>query len=209
MIIAIGEQYTTILVAKYSDDGTSTGRLLSEAGEYIVSDDGSRFLIEQTGEDATAEAPSVVAVSESGDVLSVTESNPVVAVNESLIVVSAPQEVKVISVALGGGSGGGDTYLTWVEKTGAYTLAAGDGVLADTSGGAFSVTLPPSPSAGDTVGINDSLSNFATANLTVARNGENIHGIADDLICDIDFASFVLIYTGTTNGWMLDTYFAG
>ena len=100
-------------------------------------------------------------------------------------------------------------HVIWVEKTSAYTLSAGEGVLADTSGGAFSVTLPLAPSVGDTVGINDALANFNTAKLTVLRNGENIHGIADDLICDIKHASFALIYVGTSQGWKLDTYFAG
>jgi len=94
--------------------------------------------------------------------------------------------------------------LTWVTKTSAYNVNAGEGVFADTlTTGAFSITLPGSPSVGNIVGINDCKSNFATANLTVARNGNPIQGSANDLTCDVDDIDFQLIYTGATMGWMI------
>ena len=100
-------------------------------------------------------------------------------------------------------AGGG---LSWVEKTTTYTTSADEGVLADTSGGAWTLTLPASPSAGDTVGVSDAEGSFATNNLTVGRNSSNIMGSAEDLVIDIDDASFLLIYNGANDGWKIDTY---
>ena len=119
MIIGVGQEFITILVAKYADDGTTTGRILTEDGDYITTEDGSRFIVEYTGEETTAEAPSVIAVSEVDVVISVVESNPVMAINESLVVVSTPQEIKVLSVSLGSGGGGTSSSsetLTLVEQ---------------------------------------------------------------------------------------------
>lgn len=55
--------------------------------------------------------------------------------------------------------------------TAAETLAPGDDVIADQSGGAFALTLPAGPADGDRVRIGG---NFLTTNLTVARNGSMI-----------------------------------
>ena len=105
---------------------------------------------------------------------------------------------------IGSGSGGG---LTWVAKTGNYTAANGDGILADTDTvGAWELTLPGTPSLGDTVGVIDAKGNFATNNLTVKRNGSNIMGDAADLTVSLDYSNFELVYSGSTLGWVIKTY---
>jgi hypothetical protein len=71
-------------------------------------------------------------------------------------------------------------------------------VLADTSGGAFTVTLPAAPSAGDQCIVADAGANFGTNNLTVGRNGSTIGGLAQDLVIDITGVSVQLVYDGTT-----------
>jgi len=88
--------------------------------------------------------------------------------------------------------------IAYVSKTANYTAASNEGVLADTSGGAFTVTLPATPSAGDQVVIADSGEAFDTNNLTVGRNGETIEGTAEDLVLDIVGVSVQLVYDGTT-----------
>jgi len=94
--------------------------------------------------------------------------------------------------------------LTWVSKTTTYTAVAGDGIMASTSGGAWTLTLPASASIGDEIGICDQNQNFATANLTIARNGLNIMGLAEDLTVDTDNSNFSLIYSGdATDGWII------
>lgn len=100
-------------------------------------------------------------------------------------------------------SGGG---ITWVAKTANYTAVSGDGILANTSGSAFTVTLPASPTIGDTVAFSDSNGTFHTNNLTIARNGSLIQGLAEDLVVDVKDSSFQLIYNGATTGWKLDSF---
>jgi hypothetical protein len=92
-------------------------------------------------------------------------------------------------------AGGGINYTT---KTSSYTAADKDGILANTSAGAFTVTLPSSPSAGNQVIIADAADTWGSNNLTIARNGATIEGLSENLVCDINGASIQLIYTGTT-----------
>jgi hypothetical protein len=92
------------------------------------------------------------------------------------------------------GAGG----LTYALKTANYTAVDKEGVLADTSGGAFTVTLPATPSVGAQVVIADAGNAWGTNNLTVARNGSTISGLAENLICDITGASVQFVYDGTT-----------
>lgn len=88
--------------------------------------------------------------------------------------------------------------LTYVYKTANYNVSNKEGVLADTSGGAFTVTLPAAPTTGDQVVVADAGSNWGTNNLTVGRNGSTIGGLAQDLVCDITGVSVQLVYDGST-----------
>lgn len=64
----------------------------------------------------------------------------------------------------------------------------------------LTLTLPASPSAGDKVAV----SNMSGAtDSVVARNGENIAGLAEDLTIDVDNLGIQLVYTGATKGWVL------
>lgn len=90
-------------------------------------------------------------------------------------------------------SGGG-----WILKsTGGYTATSGDKILANTSGGAFTVTLPAAPTAGATVIFAD-VADWGTYNLTVGRNGNTIESAASDLVLDISALQVELIYDGST-----------
>ena len=90
----------------------------------------------------------------------------------------------------------------WVVKTGTYTAVAGDRILANTNGGAFTITLPASPSTGDTVNFVDQGYDFNTNALTVGRNSSNIANAAADLVVNTQGAAFGLIYSGdATTGW--------
>lgn len=93
------------------------------------------------------------------------------------------------------GGGGGITYTAYTANA---TLTADQGAIADTSGGAFTLTLPASPSTGGQVVIVDGTDSFGANNLTVGRNGSTIEGAAEDLVCDINGVSITFIYSGTT-----------
>ena len=88
-------------------------------------------------------------------------------------------------------------------KTTTYTAAAGEGIFANTSGGAWTLTLPSSPTIGDEVSVVDYAGTFDTNNLTVARNGKNIQGSASDLTVATERAGFTLVFTDDTQGWLL------
>jgi hypothetical protein len=88
--------------------------------------------------------------------------------------------------------------LTYVVKTSNYTTQDKEGVLADTSGGAFTVTLPATPSVGAQVVVADAAGTWGTNNLTIGRNGSNIAGVAQDLVCDISGVSVQLVYDGSS-----------
>ena len=74
--------------------------------------------------------------------------------------------------------------------------------LVDTGTAARSITLPASPSNGNEVIISDRDGNAATNNITVARNGKTVAGLAEDLTIDINYARVRLRYDGTSD-WEL------
>ena len=87
--------------------------------------------------------------------------------------------------------------IAYTKKTANYTAVNGDGIIADTTAGAFTVTLPASPSAGNAVYITDGGA-WGTNNLTVGRNGSTIEGAAENLTLDITGAAVQCIFDGTT-----------
>jgi hypothetical protein len=90
------------------------------------------------------------------------------------------------------------TYLT---KTTTYTAVDRDYILADTSGGAWTLTLPASPSAGDFVVVVDSQGTFNSANLTLGRNSSPIESAAEDLVINIKNFIGRFEYLDATIGW--------
>ena len=84
-----------------------------------------------------------------------------------------------------------------------FTAVAGNGYFVSTSGGAVTATLPASPSAGDEVRFIDLSATFDSNNLTVGRNSEKIMGDAADLTVATERAGFGLVYSDSTNGWLL------
>jgi len=97
--------------------------------------------------------------------------------------------------------------LSYVVKSANYTVNNNEGVLANTALGAFTVTLPASPAAGNQVVVADAGGDFGANALTIARNGSTIANIAEDLACDINGVSVQLVYTGNT--WDVFTQVGG
>ena len=83
-------------------------------------------------------------------------------------------------------------------RTTAYTAAANDYVIADTSAGAFTITLPAAPTAGQILFIGDFKSTFDTYPITVARNGSTIEGLSQDLSLNIASLEHQFVYQDST-----------
>ena len=92
-------------------------------------------------------------------------------------------------------------YRKWRTLTAAETIQAGAKLFIDTTGGAFTVTLPASPAVGDEVHFIDSRFNFDTAALTVGRNSSKIANASSDLVVNTEGAGFGLVFSGSNVGW--------
>ena len=91
----------------------------------------------------------------------------------------------------------GGAYNDWLVKTeDGYTAVSGDQLICNHATTAFSVTLPASPSAGDTV----ILKNVGAALVTIGRNSEDIDSVAEDGTLPQDNA-VQLVYVDATIGW--------
>ena len=80
------------------------------------------------------------------------------------------------------------------------TAVSGTGYFCDTSGGAFTVTLPASPSAGDIVAVADYTRTFGTNALTIGRNSKLIGGIAGDAELSVNGQSATFVFVDDTEG---------
>ena len=86
-----------------------------------------------------------------------------------------------------------------ILKGTSYTANVGEFIVA--SAGGITITLPATPSAGDTVTVKDGTGDAATTTFTVARNGSNIAASATDLVFDKNYAEITMTYIDGTIGW--------
>lgn len=101
--------------------------------------------------------------------------------------------------------GGIDDLYQWIDKNDtndADTLTSFDFVFADTSSAIFTLNLPATPVQGDMVRFCDATGSFGTNNLTVGRNGNNIMGLAQDMILDQDYVCVDFTFS-TLHGWVI------
>jgi len=107
---------------------------------------------------------------------------------------------KIVKNSLEAGAAG----ISWQPtKTANFTAVAGEGYSVDTSGGAITMTLPSSPSVGDTVEVIDVGGSISTNSVTVGRNGSNINGGSGNSIFNINNSHYNCIYLSATEGWSI------
>ncbi len=87
-----------------------------------------------------------------------------------------------------------------VVVTGTSVTASSGGRYALTNVALTTVTLPLSPSAGDEVEV---LVANALATNVIARNGEKIMGLSEDMTINLRKASVRLMFLDSTNGWRI------
>jgi len=79
-----------------------------------------------------------------------------------------------------------------------FNATSGSRHAVDTSSAVVTATLPASPATGDAIFFADAGENYATNNLTIARNGNTIMGSATDMTVSTNNQSFGLFYNGST-----------
>src|SRR6056300_2050815 len=111
------------------------------------------------------------------------------------------------SVSLGGSVSFNNKFVDWqsvitADGSTGTTAVSGQGYFIDTTSAAHTLTLPSSAAIGDFIAIKDYAGTFGTNNLTIARNGHNIQGVANDSLITTNRASLVLVYVDSTKGWL-------
>jgi len=90
---------------------------------------------------------------------------------------------------------GAGAYTAWSIKTGNYTAVHRDQLIVN-SGSSVTITLPSSPSAGNTVTVHAG----GAGAVVIGRNGSNINSTADDGSL-ASGSSTQLVYVDGTIGW--------
>src|SRR5210317_2060380 len=111
------------------------------------------------------------------------------------------------SVSLGASGTFNNKFVDWqtvitADGSTGTTAVSGRGYFIDTTSAAHTLTLPSSAAIGDFIAIKDYAGTFNTNNLTIARNGHNIQGVANDSLISTNRASLVLVYVDSTKGWL-------
>jgi cytoskeletal protein CcmA (bactofilin family) len=144
--------------------------------------------------DSTAAELNIVDGGTSATSTTVADADRVVLNDNGTMVQVAMTDIKTY---IGGGT-------SWqAVKTGDFTASAGQGVFCNTTSAAFTLTLPASPSIGDEVTFVDYAGTFDTNNLTIGRNSQKIHGASEDLTVATERAANTLVFTDSTQGWLL------
>jgi hypothetical protein len=115
------------------------------------------------------------------------------------------REIEIIEVVERGPAGptGPQANINYTVVSSPQTLSNSQNIAADTSGGTFTLTLPLNPNEGDSIDIFDYSETFDTNPLIIARNGQRIESIEENLVCNVEGAYFTMIYTGATRGWQI------
>ena len=102
-----------------------------------------------------------------------------------------------------GADGADGSSVTPLEVSSNITLQKDYAYFVDTSA-ARTLTLPATPSLGDSITIYDAHGSAGTNNITISRNSTKINGQTEDAIIDVDQAISTFVYTGTTLGWRFE-----
>ena len=87
-----------------------------------------------------------------------------------------------------------EAVLSGTQRTSAFTAVKGTMHPIDSSGSAFTVTMPSSPSDGDVVAFRDEGGSLSTNKVTLDRNGSTIMGASDNHELNINNITYVLRY---------------
>jgi len=133
---------------------------------------------------------SSITVGESGDTITVTSG----------ATLSVPSGATITNA----GTATGFKDIDWQSvKTADFTAVAGEGYFVNTTSGTITITLPASPSLGDTIIIVDYATTFNTNNVTLNPNGNKIEAATTNGTLETNDQTHTLVYTDSTQGWKI------
>lgn len=92
----------------------------------------------------------------------------------------------------------GELLDAWTFQSTDYAASSGDRVAADTNSGPWTLTLPPSPTQGNTVEVLDAGGAFAINALSVTSAAETIEGLAPPMSMTLNRVRVVFTFNGAT-----------
>jgi hypothetical protein len=113
-----------------------------------------------------------------------------------------------VSIASGATLVGGGIDWQSAVKTANFTAVAGEGYFVNTSGGAFEIDLPTSPSVGDEIEFVDFSRSFGTNNLTLDQGSNKFQSVVASTkkaVLSTDGQNIKIVYSGSTQGWIPTT----
>src|SRR5210317_1755156 len=157
-----------------------------------ISKIGSKALVDCSVAAVDIEDGSITSAKLAGSIANAKLANSSITVNGTSVSLGASGSIPAVS------------WQSVVTADGSTTTTAvsGNGYFIDTTSAAHTITLPASPSAGDTVAIKDYAGTFGTNALTIGRNSENIQGVANNSQLSTNRASVILVYADATKGWL-------
>lgn len=99
------------------------------------------------------------------------------------------------------GVGGGTAYGNWQIINSNTVAVSNTGYIANTSSGSFTLVFPESPTVGESIAIIDGQESFKRNGLIISGGLELIEGRTDNMLLNVDRASVLFRYIGSTYGW--------
>jgi phage-related tail fiber protein len=100
--------------------------------------------------------------------------------------------------SIGGSSSGGGSGVSGMQVISANTPANSGNLYVITAN--LTLTLPNNPSSANIIYISNQ---SGYPNSTINRNNQNIMGVSQDMIIDVVSLGFIMIYSDSTNGWII------
>jgi hypothetical protein len=95
------------------------------------------------------------------------------------------------------------TQIVWTTVSGSYSALVDDNLFLNSTVSGILISLPTSPSYGDSISFVDATGNCNVNNVTVSGSGTKIMGLAENFLIDRNNARFTLSYFNPVYGWVL------
>jgi len=134
------------------------------------------------------------------DALTSSDTIDFILVLGDVLSIGTPSDGTVTSAKLASGTTG---LISWQSvQTSGFTAVAGRGYPCNTTSAAFTVTLPATPSVGDTIILLDYAGTFDTNAITLSPNGNKINGSTDNRVLNTEREAVTITYVDSTQGWL-------